>query len=112
VKKEVDNQIKDHISPGTLQQQSKEAKTELENVKNAHDNSYVSRLCNSNACVSETSVMNIPRKARRKNAAMSSSNLHDLFAVVLNSQGKRSKVWPVDLMTLFTYDRKYFGLIL
>lgn len=57
VKQEFAVQIEEHMPDGLLQKQSKETQKQLEHVKNAVNNSYVSHSYFSKICVSKVSEL-------------------------------------------------------
>lgn len=89
VREQVELQLREHI-PVTLEEQARETKRQLVNVKHALDNS----------------------EARRQNAILRTDNLQDKLAVVLRPDGTKSGVYPHNLHSLFAYDDDMLKMLL
>ncbi|KAI0343738.1 hypothetical protein BDW22DRAFT_1356282 [Trametopsis cervina] len=89
VKEQVHLQIREHL-PVTLDEQARESKAQLVEVKHALMNS----------------------EARRANSNLRTDNLTDQLAVVLKPDGTRSDVYPHNLHSLFAYSDEMLSLLL
>ncbi|GLB37762.1 putative D-isomer specific 2-hydroxyacid dehydrogenase family protein [Lyophyllum shimeji] len=81
VKEQVDLQIRDHI-PVPLEQQAIDNKRQISEIKVALANS----------------------EARAKNSHLQVTNLDEPLVPILKPDGSRSKLFPADLRSLFSYD--------
>ncbi|KAI0090766.1 hypothetical protein BDY19DRAFT_992181 [Irpex rosettiformis] len=89
VKEQVDLQIREHL-PVTLDEQARESKGQLVEVKHALMNS----------------------ESRRANSNLRTDNLTDQLAVVLKPDGTRSDVYPHNLHSLFAYSDEMLTVLL
>lgn len=110
VREQVNSQIGEHL-PVPLEEQAKESRSQLIEVKHALMNSYVKLpvvylVCHAYllrhvsyfhyTCISY-------RESRRANSNLRTDNLTDQLAVVLKPDGTRSDVYPHNLHSLFAY---------
>ncbi|KAI0821358.1 hypothetical protein BC629DRAFT_1587638 [Irpex lacteus] len=91
VKEQVNLQIREHL-PVTLEEQARESKGQLIEVKHALMNSYVLE--------------------RRRRFKADCNNLTDQLAVVLKPDGTRSDVYPHNLHSLFAYSDEMLTVLL
>lgn len=103
VEKQVNAQIVEHIPVG-LQQQAEESNEQVRDIMTSLTNSYVMILI-IGAMAAVLDVQKIS-KSRIANSNIQSGDLDEPLAPILNSEGKKSSIYPANLRSLFAYDRK------
>ena len=100
VEKQVNAQIVEHIPVG-LQQQAEESDEQVRDIKLSLTNSYV-------IIIIIGAVLDIQKisKSRIANSYIQSRDLDEPLAPILNSEGRKSSLYPSNLRSLFAYDRK------